>query len=156
MAEKRKKTWILWVLLLGVLVFSQWPQIRLMGYRVLGIKAPKDNIPWRTDYAAALKEAEQTNKLLLLDFTADWCPPCQVMKHDVWPRESVRAAVEAGYIPVYLDVDAPSSADAAMRYGVRQIPTILITDASGTVLKEGGPMSASQMVDFLQSQSRPQ
>lgn len=153
MAKQRTFGWLLWVLLVGLLLVTQWTTIKMAGYRVFGIEPPKDNIPWRTDYSAALDEAGAAGKLVLLDFSADWCPPCQMMKHEVWPDGDVAAAVEARYIPVYLDVDAPSSAPAAERYGVRTIPSIIITDAHGNVLKQGGPMDADEMVAFLESAS---
>jgi thiol:disulfide interchange protein len=32
-------------------------------------------IQWKTDLATALLEAQRTDKLVLVDFSADWCPP---------------------------------------------------------------------------------
>jgi thiol:disulfide interchange protein len=109
--------------------------------------------PWRTSYPAALDEARQSGKPVVLDFFADWCPPCQVMKHDVWPDEAVRNKLLDGYIPVALNVDRPENRPVATRYQVEGIPTILIVDAEGRVLKQGNFMSRDSLLEFLTRKS---
>jgi thiol:disulfide interchange protein len=136
-------------LIVGFVLMTQWPMLKGVGYRVLGISAPADTIPWRTDFAAALAESRTSGKPLLLDFSASWCPPCQVMKHDVWPDPAVNTAVTANYIPVFMDADSPATQDAARRYQVETIPRIIVVDADGKVLKDGTYMSRSAMLDFL-------
>ena len=42
---------------------------------------------WRSDLTAALENAAAQDKPVLAYFTAEWCPPCQIMKREVWPRE---------------------------------------------------------------------
>ncbi len=148
---RRKPTVLFWALIIGLLLAAQWPQLKAAYYSMTGAQAPADNIPWRTDYDAALAEARQTGKLALLDFTASWCPPCQVMKHEVWPDEDVRQAIEAKYIPVYLDTDHPATAPAAARYGVQMIPSLFIVDGEGNIIKSGGFMSRREMLDFLRA-----
>src|SRR5512141_2175586 len=89
----RRHRWgMIWSALLGVIVLVQWPMLKGMFYRVSGSPAPEDGIPWRTDFDAALAEARQSGRPVLLDFYASWCPPCQVMKHEVWPEAKVREA----------------------------------------------------------------
>jgi thiol:disulfide interchange protein len=109
----------------------------------------KDNIPWRTDLTAALAESKETGKPVLADFTAGWCPPCQEMKHSVWPDPRVEAAVKKSYIPVLLDVDRPEVQDPAQRYKVEYIPAVFILDARGNVVQRGGFMSAPELLKFL-------
>lgn len=139
----------LWILIVALLVMVQWPQIKGGYYSLMGIAAPADNIPWRTDYQAALQESAASGKPVLLDFSADWCPPCKVMKHEVWPDADVRKAVIDSYIPVYLDVDNPASQAAANRYAVRSIPSLFIVDSQGNVLKQEQFLSRRGMLDFL-------
>ena len=139
--------------LIGFLLLMQWPMIKGMGYRALGIPAPVDRIPWREDFAQALSESAISGKPVLISFTAAWCPPCQVMKHDVWPDEQVHQAVIAGYIPLRVDSDSPGSEQVAGRYGVSTIPTVLVVDSKGNVLKEGAFMSRKAMLRFLADKS---
>src|SRR5690606_191277 len=78
---RRPWNWLLWGALLAGVVAVQWPFLKGMVYRQ--VEAPASSIGWRTDFDAALVEAARTNRPLLVDFTADWCPPCHVMKHEV-------------------------------------------------------------------------
>lgn len=141
---------IVWLILVAFMLMMMWPMIKGTYYKMSG-KATVDGIPWRTDYAAALAESQMTGKPLLLDFTANWCPPCLVMKHDVWPQAEVRDAIVAHYIPVLLDVDKPGSADAARRYGVSSIPAVFVVNSDGNVLRAGAFKNKAQMLEFLKT-----
>jgi len=137
----------LWAGLIVVVVMIQWPMLKGLYYRSAAEPPPPTSIQWRTDLASALLEAQRTNKAVLVDFTADWCPPCIVMKHDVWPDNAVEDAVTRSYIPVLIDVDTDTT--VGERYGVRGIPTVLVLDAAGQVVRRGDFLNASGMVKFL-------
>jgi len=111
--------------------------------------AVADNIPWRTDYTAALAEGKQAGKPILIDFSATWCPPCQEMKHSAWPDPRVGQLAGSAYIPLAMDVDAAGSQDAAHRYGITTIPAILVVDGDGKVLRQSSYMSADELAAFL-------
>jgi thioredoxin 1 len=58
---------------------------------------------------------------VLVDFTADWCPPCKMIK----PVLERIAAEEAGrMVVVSLDVDA--NPETARAYGVLGMPTLAL------------------------------
>lgn len=138
---------LLWTGLIVVVVAVQWPMLKGFYYRAAEAAPPQTSIQWRTDLPSALLEAQRTGKAVLVDFSADWCPPCIVMKHDVWPDEGVEDAVARSYIPVLIDVDNDSM--VGERYGVRGIPTVLVLDAAGQVVRRGSFLTASGMVTFL-------
>ena len=137
----------LWTGLIVVVVAVQWPMLKGFYYRAVEASPPQTSIQWRTDLPSALLEAKSTGKAVLVDFSADWCPPCIVMKHDVWPDAGVEAAVAQFYIPVLIDVDNDSM--VGERYGVRGIPTVLVLDAAGDVVRRDSFLNASGMVKFL-------
>jgi protein disulfide-isomerase len=140
---------LLWALLIGMLVYIQWPMLKGVYYKMTGAAAPAADIAWRADFQSALAEAGESGKPVLIDFSASWCPPCQVMKHEVWPDREVAKAIKAGYVPLLVDVDGPNSAEIAQRYGVSSIPSIVVVDAQGRVLRQGSFMTSSQMLNFL-------
>ena len=138
---------MLWAALVVLVVSVQWPALKGFYYRAADVPPPPTSIQWHSDLASALLEAQRTEKTVLVDFSADWCPPCIVTKHDVWPADAVEHAVSQSYVPLLIDVDRDST--AAGRYGVHGIPTILVLDAEGQVIRRGSFRSASGMVHFL-------
>lgn len=137
----------IWLAALVVLVLVRWPVIKGYYYKATDAVAPPSAIQWRTDVDAALAEARRDGRRVVVDFSADWCPPCIAMKHDVWPDPRVARAVAEGFVPVLIDVDHDTAASA--RYGVESIPTVLVLDASGAVQQRGAPLTAGGMLDFL-------
>ena len=143
---------LLWALVIGGIVYMQWPMLKGTFYKATNAQAPASAVTWRTGgFDAALAESARSGKPVLVDFTASWCPPCKVMKHEVWPDAAVASAANEGYVHLLVDVDDPQNAEVAQRYGVRGIPTVLVLDASGKVLRSGSYMSKGDMLDFLKS-----
>jgi thioredoxin 1 len=73
---------------------------------------------------------------VLVDFTAEWCPPCHMLAPIVDKlNEEWNGAVKVGK----LDIDV--NADTAMQYGVMSIPTLLL-------FKRGQPVE--RLTGFMQ------
>lgn len=107
----------------------------------------KDTIPWQTNLAAALAQSKQTGKPVLVDFSAEWCPPCQEMKRSAWPDPRVEQTAKSDFIPVLLDVDVAQS--EARQYGIQTIPQILVLSAEGKVLRRADFLSNDELLSFL-------
>jgi thioredoxin 1 len=58
--------------------------------------------------------------LVLVDFTADWCPPCRRLA----PEIDALASDYAGSLTV-VKVDADEQPDVTARFGVRSLPTLM-------------------------------
>lgn len=101
---------------------------------------PSNNIAWANSYTSAQQQAAQSGKPLLLFFTGKWCVPCRIMKRTVWADNQVMTSVNAGFVPVTIDIDTPNEATVLSRYRFGMTPTTIITDPQGKVLQqvEGG------------------
>ena len=81
------------------------------------------------DFDAAKKAAKAGDKLVMIDFKADWCGPCKMLDRTTWSDEEVIGSVQEKAVAVKIDVD--QNGDLASKYGIRSIPTIIFTDANG-------------------------
>jgi thiol:disulfide interchange protein len=143
----KRLDWLVMSGALAVMLFVQWPMLKGMYYRAADATPAASRIEWRTDLESALREARRSNRPVLVDFSADWCPPCIAMKHDVWPDDTVEEAVIGSYVPLLIDIDRDGV--VAEQYGVEAIPTVLMLDGHGRVLRRANFLSASGLKQFL-------
>ncbi len=83
------------------------------------------------DFDAAAARALSEDKLVFIDFYADWCPPCRTLSDEYFPRADYQEFL-SGVVPLKVNVD--SMPDLADRYGVSSIPTLILTDPQGNEL----------------------
>ena len=108
----------------------------------------KTPFPWGTDLSAALAEAKQTGKHVVVDFETTWCGPCHSMDEWVWTDAEVAGVLDGGYIGVKLDGDVAKPEVA--RFKVTGYPTILVLDASGKQSSRAlGYQSSAQTLALL-------
>lgn len=137
----------LWIGLLVLVSAIRWSSASAPADPAGTRHSRAESIPWRTNLDAALAEARQTNRPVLVDFSASWCPGCIVMKNEVWPDAAVGRTVAASYVPVLVDVDRQT--ELANRFGVDSIPTVLVLDGQGHALRRAGFLPAPGMLRFL-------
>jgi thiol:disulfide interchange protein len=83
-------------------------------------------------YEQALERAHADGRVLLLDFTASWCPPCKAMEASTWHEPDVVAWIEREAVALKLDVDREFKRAAQM--GVSGVPTIVFVSGEGREL----------------------
>ena len=104
-------------------------------------------IPWRDDYAGARNYAAQSGKLMMVDFTADWCGPCNYMKGTTWASPAVKEALKS-YVPVRVDVDR--NKELAKQFQISSIPHLFIVNADGRILREmAGAATADEFIEWI-------
>ena len=86
-------------------------------------------IEWLYKLDSALVLSRQEGKPIMIDFTAEWCPPCRKMEDSTFSRSDVIRKSE-DFIPVRIDVDKQRDVAIkydgnAQKYGGVGIPNIL-------------------------------
>lgn len=82
---------------------------------------------------AAFAKAAKGGELVLIDFGAVWCPPCNQLEAEVLKAPD-RDQVLSGYVLVRVDVDDPTSWTLKDRYKVGGYPTIVALRPDGIEL----------------------
>jgi len=104
---------------------------------------------WRSDLKTALAEAKSSNKMLILDFGAEWCPACKELEHITFKDPTVIEKLK-NLIAVRIDCTKgrdPEIKAVQQEYAVNGLPTVIVLDSEGFEL--GRFVSFIQPKDFL-------
>jgi protein disulfide-isomerase len=105
-----------------------------LAYAWYSFYVPANDVAWARDFDAAQTLAAESDRPLLLFFTAEWCVPCRVMKREVFADHEVARAINASVVPVMLYAGEPGTDAVFARYQVGGTPVTIFTDPAGTVL----------------------
>ena len=124
-------------------------------------QAPAPGVNWRTNVDAAMVEAAQSNRLVLLHFTTRSCGPCKALDQTVFNQPQVGVALEQDYVPVRVDADIAKA--LVGRYQIERVPTeIIVTPDGNQVANPPIPNAPQPYMDQLKGlaqhfrQSSPQ
>jgi protein disulfide-isomerase len=121
---------------------------------------------WQTDFNAALAQAGNAHKLVLLDFTgSDWCGWCIKLSKDIFSRTEFKDFAAKNLVLVEVDFPArkalPDALKAqndalAAKFAVEGFPTLVLVDSAGKEVARhvgylpGGPDSLIKWVERVQ------
>jgi thioredoxin 1 len=100
----------------------------------------------------ALQIAGSENKLIFVDFYAEWCGVCKRLKGRTFTDSQVGILFNHQFINLALDVEKGEGKMLAEIYDVRQHPTLLFINANGEVVEQGtGFHNAKKLIELGQS-----
>lgn len=114
---------------------------------------------WLTDYDKALNEAKKESKNVLVYFTgSDWCPPCKMLKTDLFDSAEFKALSEE-YVLLYVDmprnrdllspVQMAHNKEVMGEYNKKGVfPLLKIVNAKGNALDEYSGYSMNGEIQY--------
>lgn len=104
-----------------------------------------------TPLEKALADASKATppKIVIADFSASWCGPCQQMKNEFWTRSDVRDWLSPLGVAVEVDVD--SNRQLASTYKANAIPLLVVFKNGKEVARSEGYSGPDATMKFLKS-----
>jgi thioredoxin 2 len=90
--------------------------------------------------------AQRSQLLLLVDFWATWCGPCQMMAPHF---EAAARDLEPHFRLAKVDTDAEQALGA--RFGIRSIPTLALFHQGRELARQAGAMGREQIVSWARN-----
>ncbi|MEQ1934041.1 MAG: thioredoxin family protein, partial [Fimbriimonadaceae bacterium] len=87
---------------------------------------------WYHDFDEALAVAAKTNRMVLVDFMADWCGPCKMMAAEAFTTPEFKA-YSKNFVFCKINSDF-SQIDE--KFGVTALPTVVFLKADGTKIHQ--------------------
>ena len=109
-----------------------WPPFLIALWLLPSVGFGQAAIRWEPTLENARQLAGQSNRLVLIYFSAPWCGVCKRMEAEVLTQPSVVNEISAKYVPVQINADYfPST---AKQYGVTALPTTVIVSPQGRLI----------------------
>ena len=89
-------------------------------------------------------ELIQSTKHVLVDFYAEWCGPCQIMK----PR-ILDVAERMGDDAKVIQIDIDKEKELATRFRIQSVPTLIIFKTGKQQWRQSGVISAHALIQLL-------
>ncbi len=94
---------------------------------------------------STFKELIQSEKPLLVDFSAEWCGPCKMMKPIL---EDTKKSL--GDTIAIIKVDVDKNPQAASMYQIQGVPTLILFKKGNILWRKSGVMPATQLIQTIQ------
>lgn len=89
-------------------------------------------------------EQIKSPKPVLVDFYAEWCGPCRVMKPTL-----LDVAERMGESATVLSIDIDKEQELSERFRIQSVPTIIIFKNGKQLWRQSGVISAKALIQLL-------
>jgi thioredoxin 1 len=93
---------------------------------------------------ATFQEIVNSDKPVLVDFAAEWCGPCKMMKPILKDLKN-----QMGDDITIITVDVDRNQAAAAQYNIRSVPTLMIFKKGESLWRQSGVLQAGQLQSIL-------
>jgi thioredoxin-related protein len=116
-------------------------------------------VQWRTDYGKARKEAQDTGRPLVIDFSSENCYWCRQLEQRTFVDATVVTLLNERCIPLH--IDAGRSPDLIEKMNIQNYPTLVYASPEGRILgyQEGfieAPIFREQVQRSVSAVSAPE
>lgn len=100
-----------------------------------------------------MEKAHIENKIIFLDFYADWCGPCKTMDKEVFLDKGISDYFNKNFINFKVNGDALPGSELANLYNVTGYPTVVFIDPKGVILRKQVGLIYQEQLMSLAEQS---
>ena len=113
-------------------------------------------ISWEENLDSAFDLASTSNKIVMIEFMAEWCPPCKRMEKETFSNDKI---INKSNEFIFVKVDVDKNQDIAneykrnaKKYGGIGIPNILFIDKDKNIVHQTvGFLNANQLTAVMDS-----
>ena len=109
-----------------------------------------DDIIWYSGIDAAAAMAKGTNRFMLVEISAPWCPSCKALER-LMATKNIGDWTNQRFVCVRVSADTPEGLALMRNYGMDGIPSLLVFDSNGRFKNkmQGGPEDPEGYVYYL-------
>ena len=106
--------------------------VALIGAAILSLLPLSQRLPavqWQPYDEELITQAADQKKPVILDFYADWCPPCKAMEISIF-RDAQVVALSKKFVTIRVDLTKRQK-ELEKHYQIRGVPTIIFINGNG-------------------------
>lgn len=94
---------------------------------------------------ASFNDLINRNKLVLVDFSAEWCGPCQTLAPILKELKE-----ELGEVLSIIKIDVDKNQPVAAKFQVQAVPTLILYRDGEQVWRQSGLLTKSELLQIVQ------
>ncbi len=103
---------------------------------------------------AAVELAKEDGRIVVIDFTAEWCGPCKTMDRITWSNDRVVKWLNDNAVAIQVDVDRDKK--SAGKFRVTAMPTVVVMRNGKVAARSVGLKNADQFLNWAKRFERKQ